>query len=185
MRARLQAHRWTVTGGAMLMLMAIATVGRSSQVRLPFAPLPIPTYLLVTVGTIIFMIIPLVGAFPEFERVLLRERRLRILRAICVVVLASVTTLVSHAANDVGLTQLRGDAPLLMILAAIGITAVVVVGELAWLVTATLCILSLFAVAALDSPLARVLPLLPLPALLALIIVASALYVWRGPRLPN
>lgn len=185
MRARTRAHRWDVTGLAAVALLVAGVLGRSSQVSLPFAELPIPTGLLTTLGTVMLVTIPLMSAVPELERSLLREARVRLARVAVALGTAVCVFLGVSTAMTGGLGV--GPGPNLrffLALAVVAVLSVVVTGEIAWLVPSTLGFLGLIVDAGINQPLSSALARPPLAAYWLLIVGAAAVYVRRGPRLP-
>jgi hypothetical protein len=181
MRARFLAHSWITTVLLTTALGIIGWAGRNAVVNFPIVSDPVPARLVVGIAVSVIALLPLYSSFPELERTLTREPRMRLVR----VTLAPALTLLAVApawwdANANG--PWRSNAILLGLLLVAGILAVTVIGELAWTVPLSLGVLSVILDAWPAQRVTRILDGLPASVTVGAFVSAAAWYVWRGPH---
>lgn len=179
--AGLRAHHWPVT----LALTLVGTVGAllagGTTVDVPLASDPVPAWVLLAMYASIVVLTPLASAVPELEPTLSREPRLRVARPVCALVLAAliITPLWASVTGGPGRHVLVTFALLLL---AAGIGAVVVIGELAWVIPLASGLVALIAEGGMAQPVSTILIHLPTPIAAAACLLTTGIYIWKGPR---
>lgn len=179
--AWLRAHRWIATGLLALGLAVLGWATRTTRVSIPLVEVPLPARLLVALGTTMIVLTPLYSSFPEFEPGLVREPGLRMLRVVLASTLAVAAVAPAWAAGPSD-TTLHANLVWFCLLVASGIAIVTVVGELAWAVPFSLGAVSLVLDGDREQRVSGLLAEVQTPVAIAILGLAAALFVWRGPR---
>lgn len=180
MSARLKPYRAVPTVTATLVLGVLMAVTRDDWVTLPVVQERLPARLLLMVVAVPVVLTPLYGRFPELSATFPREPRARLGQAVGSALLLAVVLLPCLGAADDG--ALRADLTLTLLLLGLGIAAVVLVGEAAWLVPLLVGVTVLFVETSGSAPVTRVLAGLPPALSAAAVVTAGTFYVLRGPR---
>jgi hypothetical protein len=181
MKARLLAHRWINTILLTIALGIVCWVGRNAVVSFPIISDPVPARLVVGIAVSVIALLPLYSSFPELDRTLTREPRMRLIRVTLAPALAVLA--VAPAWLDTNTKgPWRPNAILLGLLLATGIVAVTTIGELAWSVPLSLGVLSVILDAWPAQRVTRVLDGVPASVTVGVFVSTAAWYVWRGPH---
>lgn len=185
-RAQMLAHRWFIAVASAALLAVVSWGSRTAMVNLPVLAELVPARLLVSVAAVVVALTPLYSTFPELERSLVREPRTRVVRVAVAVALAFVAVLPGWlSATVVPEWPIRTDVALFLLLVACGLLALVVLGDLAWIVALSLGLLSIFADLTPQRPVTTFLAHTPISIPLVLLLLSAAALIWRGPRMAH
>ncbi|MGN6612995.1 MAG: hypothetical protein ACTHLJ_14570 [Angustibacter sp.] len=175
------AHRWPTTAAVALVLGLLAWWARRSSVDFPVLQDPVPARALIGIGVGIVVQLPLYSSFPELEPTLAREPRVRLLRVTAVLALVGLATAPAWVATA---DDSRWSANLVLaaLLTALGVVAVVVVGDLGWTAPMALGLVAIVTDVGPLYPVSRVLAAVPAVVVVLALGAAAAVYVRRGPR---
>lgn len=172
MRSRLRARSWTPVLLVVLTLGVLGLVAGAATVGVPLVERDVPVRVLLGSGVVLALLVPLQNPFGELSRTFVREPRVRVLRVVAVLGLAVAGCVPPFLVAWDG-WQARADAVLLALLLALGLVAVVLVGDRAWLpvvaVVTTVLIVDGGPGAVISAVLVRIPPLVP-----ALVLAAAA-----------
>lgn len=178
MHAAAKARRWHTCLALALVLGATGYLSRSAVVQLPVVDGAVPVRLLVAVAAVVVALTPMYPTFTSVLPTLARDNLLRRLRPGGAIVLA----LVAYLPAAVGVREAGPDTRVLLALLAVGLVAVVLVGELTWAVVLTLGLGVLVVDSAPGAPVTRLLVACTTAGLAVAVVLAAGVLAVRGPR---
>lgn len=164
---------WHIVVPVESVLVAIGTAQRSQLATIPMIERFVPAPLLLAMVGITVGLLPLYSSFHVLERTLVRATGVRA----CAVAGSCAVALF----GSLPALRIPGVAPLVYALLAVGILAVVIVGEYAWLVSLALGFTAIMADGSQDRPLTTFFNSIPSLTWIAALVIVGLTF-WRlGP----
>lgn len=170
----LRVGRWHLAVPFAVLLMLTGVARESSAVEIPMIDWLVPMPVLVALVTVAVGLLPLYATFEILENTLVRTPVTRVVQVVgaCGLVVLGCWPAI----------RVDAVAPLVCVLLATGIAAVVIIGEYAWLIGLTLGFAAILLDGSPERPVTAALNAVPLPLWLVIVGASAVLYWWAGPR---
>lgn len=178
-RVLLRVRRWWASLIWAGVLGLVGWINRGSEIHIPLSSGSVPVALLVMLAAVTVLLGPLYAVFPGLEAGLSREPAARLVRGLC----ASILTLASYVPATLGVNSSPNEWPRVMLLMAVGLVALVAVGEYAWSLVLSIGAIGLLVDGASQTqPVTAALHEIGILIPAVILCLAGVLYVKRGAK---